>query len=173
MNLRIEQANIVQKSELLNLYSRVAIISGGIIRNKDEINEEYISNFLKSSIENGIILVGKIDNTIVGEIHAYTPGIHAFRHILSELTIVVDPDYQGHGIGRKIFEQFLRIVKKDYNHIFRIELYVREANIHNVKFYESLVFINEGRQENKILNTKCEFETPLHMAWFNPNFSID
>lgn len=173
MNLIIKPADLSQEYQLLELYKAISVVPDGIIRNKNEISRKYISDFLQASLENGLILVGLSGNKIVGEIHAYTPEIYAFRHILTDLTIVVDPDHHGQGIGRKLFEQFLRTVKAEYHHILRIELFVREHNERNVSFYESLGFINEGRQENKILNSRSKLETPLHMAWFNPNFVID
>ncbi|GAB5476084.1 MAG: GNAT family N-acetyltransferase [Maribacter sp.] len=172
MEISIEKADIKHKSELLQLYRKVAGISDGIIRNEDEINEEYISDFLTNSIENGLILVGTLEEKIVGEIHAYTPDLFAFQHILTDLTILVDPINQGQGIGRKLFEKFLKVVTSEFVHIKRIELYTREHNERNVKFYESLGFINEGRQKDKIFISEVAFETPLHMAWFNPNYTM-
>lgn len=168
----IKKAELKHKSELLQLYSKVAEISGGIIRNKDEINREYISSFITNSIDHGLILIATIGGKIVGEIHAYTSNIFAFQHILTDLTIVVDPSIQGKGIGRKLFEHFLKNVTSDLTHIKRIELYTREQNERNVKFYQSLGFINEGRQKDKIYISELEFETPLHMAWFNPKYRI-
>jgi ribosomal protein S18 acetylase RimI-like enzyme len=173
MTLEIIKAELGHQKELIHLYKKIAKIPDGIIRNEDEINQEYIAEFLVKSIHNGLILVGLIDNKIVGEIHASTPNIFSFQHMLSDLTIVVDPKYHGKGIGRKLFERFLEIVKSDYQHILRIELYTREHNKRNVKFYESLGFINEGRQKNKIFVSKSKFETPLHMAWFNPNYRME
>jgi len=172
LNLDIKQAEFNQEMELFQLYQEVAAFPDGIIRNQDEIGPAYISEFLSNSINNGLILVGISDEIIVGEIHAYTPDIFAFQHILTDLTIVVSPKYHGKGIGRKLFEAFLKIVEEEYKHILRIELYVREHNTRNVRFYESLGFINEGRQESKILTTELKLETPLHMAWFNPNYKL-
>ena len=60
----------------------------------------------------------------------------------------------------------------ELTHIKRIELYTREQNKRNIKFYESLGFMNEGRQKDKIFISESEFETPLHMVWFNPNYGI-
>lgn len=172
MKFEIKKAELKNKSELLELYRKVVEISDGIIRNKDEINEKYVSHFLTNAITNGLILIGILDERIVGEIHAYTPNVFAFQHILSDLTIIVDPNNQGKGIGRKLFESFLKNVMSESTHIKRIELYTRENNKRNLKFYESLGFINEGRQKDKIFISESEFETPVHMAWFNPNYSI-
>ncbi len=173
MNLKIEPAELSHESRLIELYKGISKIPDGIIRKRDEITREYISGFLSDSMDRGLILVGLLDHNIVGEIHAYTPNIYAFQHILTDLTVVVDPDYHGKGIGRTLFEQFLKTVKADFRHILRIELYVREQNHRNVGFYKSLGFINEGRQKNKIFSSKSKFETPLHMVWFNPNYMTD
>lgn len=170
MEIEIRRANLENGQELLALYTKVAGISNGIIRNENEITEAFIADLLGKSIDNGLILTGLIDGKIVGEIHAYTSDIYAFQHILTDLTIVVDPDHQGKGIGRKLFDTFLNKVTTEFTHIKRIELYTREYNKRNVKFYESLGFINEGRQKDKIFISPSKFETPLHMAWFNPNY---
>jgi ribosomal protein S18 acetylase RimI-like enzyme len=170
MSLMIEPANVSQEAQLLELYKEISKFPDGIILNPHEISQKYIAHFLRSSIQNGLILVGLLEGKIVGEIHAYTPDIYAFQHILSNLTIVVHPGHHGQGIGRKLFEQFLETVRTQYPHILRIELYVREHNERNVNFYKSLGFVNEGRQEHKIFVSKSEFETPLHMAWFNPKY---
>ncbi len=173
MELQIKKAEFEHETELFELYKKVAGIADGIIRNENEIDQNYIAGFLEKSISNGLILVALLKDKIIGVIHAYTPNIYAFQHMLTNLTIVVDPNHQGKGIGRTLFEQFLETVKTDLNHILRIELYTREHNERNVKFYESLGFINEGRQESKIYMSDSVFETPVHMAWFNPNYKAE
>ncbi len=170
MPISIRPAKVEDYSHLISLYKEVASKSGGIIRIDNEINFDYVNMFIENSMKKGLSLVAEFDSRIVAEIHAYTPDIYAFRHMLSDLTIVVHPEYQNQGIGKKLFRRFLEIVQREFRHILRIELYVREENTPIVKFYESLGFKNEGRHKDKILNAADELETPLHMAWFNPNF---
>ncbi|OJJ20284.1 hypothetical protein BKI52_17610 [marine bacterium AO1-C] len=171
MAFDINHTKATMAPKILTLYQKVAKVPDGIIRHPHEITLDYIEGFLQKSIKQGLALVATQEDQIVGEIHAYTPDIYAFQHILTDLTIVVDPHQQGQGIGRKLFEAFLATVKKEYTHILRIELYVRAHNHRNVKFYEGLGFQNEGKQVNKIFKTQHSFETPLHMAWFNPNYT--
>ncbi len=168
----IKQAQMDMAPALKDLHHKVSRLSGGIIRYDDEINDAYIHHFLEKSLKNGISLVAVDFETqkIVGEIHAYTLSLIAFRHMLSELTIIVDPDYQGQGIGKRLFTEFFNIVDADFSHIHRIELYVRNFNDKAIRFYEKLGFINEGPQKNKILTKDGVLETPLHMAWFNPKY---
>jgi len=170
MELSFRRTRVEDYPALIQLYKDVAELSGGIIRIDEEINFDYINTFIENSLKKGLSLVAEKDSKIVAEIHAYTPNIFAFRHMLSDLTIVVDPDFQNQGIGKALFTEFLKIVQGEFRHILRIELYVREENKPIVTFYESLGFINEGRQVNKILNTSNDLETPLHMAWFNPGY---
>lgn len=172
-SILIQQGTMDIAKDLLSLHKKVSRVSGGIIRYEDEINLDYIQHFLKKSLENGITLIAIDPNNqkLVGEIHAYTLHLFAFRHMLSELTIIVDPDYQGQGIGKRLFTRFFEIVDADFDHIHRIELYVRDFNEKAIRFYERLGFINEGPQKDKIKNKKGGFETPLHMAWFNPKYS--
>lgn len=153
------------------LYQKITKVPDGIIRRKEEITQEYIGGFLKNSLTDGISLTAfKKNGSIIGEIHAYTPPIFAFQHLLTDLTIMVDPDFHGQGIGRRLFETFLSKVQIEFRHIYRVELFVREHNEKNIRFYKSLGFINEGRQKGKIFMELGLLQTPLHMVWFNPEF---
>lgn len=174
MNISIRHTQFHQKEAILELYKKVAVIPGGIIRTLDDINEAYINHFLKHSLSNGLALVA-IDEqeNVLGEIHAYTPDLFAFRHLLTDLTIVVDPRYQGKGIGRQLFTTFLRKVQDNYPHILRVELFVRSQNIGSRNFYKQLGFIEEGAHRYKDLTASGELGTPIHAAWFNPNYSFE
>jgi GNAT superfamily N-acetyltransferase len=48
---------------------------------------------------------------IAGEIHAYSPGLYCFSHVLSELTIAVSRDAQGGGVGRQLFATLMAEVE--------------------------------------------------------------
>jgi ribosomal protein S18 acetylase RimI-like enzyme len=170
LNLAIRKTTIEDTAEIYTLYKDVANIDGGIIRKDTEVSHEYIEGFVQKSIMNGLALVAVIDNQIVAEIHAYTPDIYAFQHLLTDLTIVVHQDQQGKGIGKLLFERFLNEVQNHYKYILRVELFVREGNTKNVNFYKKLGFENEGRQDRKIFKATNSFDTPLHMVWFNPEY---
>lgn len=165
MDIQIKKTKLADKGGILELYQSVSEIKDGLIRRPNEIHATYIETFLERASHNGLSLIAQADDQIVGEMHAYTPNLFAFQHILTDLTIVVHPDFHGKGIGRQLFNDFLNHVREEMTHISRIELFTREDNVRNVKFYESLGFQNEGRQRNKIFKGGNEFETPIHMAW--------
>lgn len=150
-----------------SLYLRVAAIEGGLARTADEITREYIELFVSKSIYNGIelIAIAGQPGTVVGEIHCYANGINTFSHVLTELTIAVDPEYQGRGIGRMLFTELLDDVTVNRPDILRVELIARESNVRAIAFYESLGFEQEGRLKKRIKRSDGGFEDDIVMGW--------
>ena len=164
--MQIKKATKNDFAKIFNLYYRVSNKPGGLARLVDEINNNYVLNFMNKSHDAGIELVAYSEvNEIVGEIHAYRPDIYCFSHVLSELTIVVDPKFQGHGIGRLLLEKFIEIVIKELPKTQRIELIARESNTKAIAFYESIGFKQEGKMQNRIKNVDGSYESDIPMAW--------
>ena len=109
--MRYRTATIEDLDRLLKLYQAVARTEGGIARLEHEITPDYISNFLEKSLAAGLIIVGENpddENELVAEIHAYKPGIQVFDHVLSDLTIVVHPNFQRKGLVKPSLQFFWR-----------------------------------------------------------------
>lgn len=116
------------------LYRRASKIPGGLARYEDEISHNYIEAFIDNSMDRGLSMVAEAEGRIVGELHAYRPGLRVFDHVLSELTICVDPEYQGRGLGRELFTEYMKIVKREMKDILRVELIARESNRRAISF---------------------------------------
>ena len=165
INIRKSFVNDIPSIE--ELYRRVAAVEGGLARNASEISREYIEHIVSKSITYGIELVATTNNPsrIIGDIHCYRNGIKTFTHVLGDLTIAVDPEYQGKGIGKMLFKELLDEVKENCPDILRIELIARESNERALRFYESLGFRQEGRLKNRIQSVNGGFEDDIFMAW--------
>jgi hypothetical protein len=101
---KIRQAISSDLHKIYALYKKVATETSGLARSGDEIIIDYVQNFMENSSHTGIELV--VDNPansnqIIAEIHCYKLIPKTFNHVLSELTIAVDPDDQGKGIDRQ------------------------------------------------------------------------
>jgi ribosomal protein S18 acetylase RimI-like enzyme len=164
--MRIRSASLDDHGDLLQLYKRVSSIPGGLARLSHEIDDAYIDALLGNSTARGICLVAETGtNGLQAEIHAYTPIPSCFSHVLSELTIAVDPDAQGKGLGRRIFEAFMLIVETTRPKVLRVELIARESNTKAIQFYETLGFVIEGRMKDRIASIGGGYESDIAMAW--------
>lgn len=170
-SIRAAVDNDLQKIQ--TLYKKVARISGGIARREQEITLPYIRHFMKKSQADGFNLV--VDHPenprqIIGEIHCYTLEPMAFSHVLGELTIAVDPDFHGQGIGKNLFSTLFSHIQEHRPDIFRVELYTNEKNVKALALYERMGFVREGRLAGKIRVHDGSIEADIPMAWFNPHY---
>lgn len=97
---------------------------------KKEWTKTRIKNSIKSKIV--IFLLAFDKEKIVG----YLIGGHHFGGIATIMWIAVDEDYQGKGIGKKLLNNFISLLKKEGAH--KINLTV--TNKRNIGFYEKFGF---------------------------------
>jgi len=166
----IRKALLKDKEAIYKLYQVVAENERGIARMQDEITEKYIDVIFDSVEKQGIMLVGEDEGNqdLIAEIHATKYGIKIFDHILTHLTLVVHPNYQGKGFGKKLFQAFLDEIVNNNPEIRRIELESRASNQRSLGLYKQLGFVQEGRMKEKTRNKDGSFEDSLLMAWTNP-----
>jgi putative acetyltransferase len=164
--VEIRRSRITDRTALLDLYLRVARVPGGLARLASEIDAAYVDDFLGKALKSGISYVAVTDeDQLAGEIHAYSPGLFCFSHVLGDLTIAVDPETQGMGVGRKLFAALMNDVTSSRPEISRVELIARESNVGAIRFYESLGFAKEGRLRQRIKNPDGSLESDVPMAW--------
>ena len=165
-SMKIRMTSTADLPAVVTLYRNVAAIPGGLARLADEVNESWVSDFLTRCRTNGLSLVTQAESgEIVGEIHAYSPGLFCFSHVLTDLTIAVAPEAQGQGVGRLLFETFMGHVVEMLPDIQRVELISRESNRRAILFYESLGFQQEGEFVARIRNSDGSLESDIPMAW--------
>jgi ribosomal protein S18 acetylase RimI-like enzyme len=155
---------------IAELYRAVARQKGGIARTEQEITAAYVELFVNAALTHGIILVAEDPRgQIVGDIHATTPQIAAFSHVLGDPTIVVHPDAQGRGIGTLLLSTVLKEIEERLTHIERFELFVRESNTRAIALYEKLGFCKEGLLARRIRAADGSYESDVIMAWLRPD----
>jgi len=171
----VRHANPSDYSKIYALYEKVAQARFGIARSPEEITEPYIKNFMQSAAENGIelVIVNPANKSeIIAEIHCYRMEPKIFSHVLSELTIAVDPDFQGQGLGKKIFTHLLEFITISRHDILRVELFAQETNERAIALYTKIGFKKEGRFEKRVPGKDNVLEADIPMAWFNPAYLV-
>lgn len=172
----IRKARKADLNRIIKLYKKASTVADGIARTKKEINKKYVCDFLLSSLNDGIIFVienPKDSKQLIAEIHCYKIGPKCFDHTLSNLTLAVDPEFHGQGIGFKIFSALLDEIKNNHPDIARVELPARESNKRARNLYEKLGFEIEGIMKNRIMNSSDKLEDDLMFSWLNPNYKYD
>lgn len=172
----VRLAEAADEGRILELYKQVAKALEGIAREEDEITPAYVCNNLQKAFTNAICLL--IDHpdrndALIAEVHCYKLEPRVFRHILSELTIVVHPYFQSKGLGKLLFTTLLHYIENNRSDILRVALKARESNRKAIEFYKKVGFVVEGRFEKRISNKDGSFEADIPMAWFNKNFQYD
>ncbi len=163
--IKVRKTKTSDQTQLLDMYKKAATYEDGLARNPTEINIEYIKGFLNHVKTSGLSYVAIDDGVLVGEIHTYSIGLDCFSHVLSNLTIAVDPDCHSKGIGRKVFTALLDDVIQNHKYITRIELATRETHKKAIEFYQSMGFKIEGRFEGRVKCHDGSIVADIPMSW--------
>ncbi|MGE0010173.1 MAG: GNAT family N-acetyltransferase [Candidatus Babeliales bacterium] len=169
MQYVIRNVDYSDKENLMALYKRVTALPGGLIRTPSEVTDGYIDDLLKNGINQGLCLVVDCNGLLIGAMTKYKLGPQNFAHVFSGGSILVDPAYQGIGVGTHLITTFLEQIKEQYHDILRVEIVVRESNP-AISLYKRLGFIEEGRLEKRSHTKTGSLEADIQMVWFNPNY---
>lgn len=165
----IRPATAADRAAIADLYRRVALVPDGLARTVAEMDAAYIDGFMGRAAANGVELVWEDGaGRLLGEIHASGPGIAALAHLLTDLTIAVDPAAQGQGVGRALFQGLLDQVLAHMPHITRVELFARSSNVRARALYHSLGFVDEGLLRRRVNNARGAPEDDTIMGWLRP-----
>lgn len=149
---------------ILAVYKAAARQGGGILRREDEVTETYVVHNIANSLATGLSLLAERDGVCVGELHGWARPVRQLAHVLSDVSIAVDPAAQGLGVGRLLFENFIATVRTDMPHIRVIELYCREDNARAIALYQSMGFVLEGRLVNRVALDNGTYKDDLLMG---------
>ena len=159
----IRRASPADAGHLRDLY-RAAAAQGTLARMPDEVDDAYVAGFMAAA-QDGLEVVAEVDGAVVGDLHASRLAPRQFKRTLGDLTVAVHPDHQGQGIGRKLFEEFLRIVRDEMPDIERVELFAWDRNVNALMLYESVGFKFEGLLPRRVRTDAGEWRNDILYAW--------
>ena len=131
---------------ILALHRRVAAEPGGLARQPEEVTEDYVAHAMSMAADGGFsfVAVGS-DGGLCGELHCERMKVRIFAHVLTDLTVAVDPAWQGRGVGSALFRALIETARRTSPPVRRIELWTGAANLGAQRLYERLGFKIEGR----------------------------
>lgn len=157
-----------QAGAVLALYRAAAAGSGGLARRPGEMDLAYVEGFLAKARAGGVSLGAWRGEVLCGEIHASRIGPEQFAHVLSDLTVAVDPAWQGKGVGRALFRALFVAAARLNPQVTRIELMAREGNEGAIRLYQALGFVIDGRFEGRVRTPDGRLEADIAMGLLVP-----
>lgn len=139
---------------------------GGLGRLPDEMDLPWMQEALTGALIGGLAIGAWDRSRLVGMIKASRMPSVQFQHVLWDLTVAVDPESQGRGIGYRLFAELLASAATLSPKVERVELVVREGLTHAIRLYERLGFRREGRFERRFRLSNGAYEADLPMALF-------
>jgi putative acetyltransferase len=165
--LTLRALTVADAPAVLALYQATAVSpSSGLARSPDEMDLAWVQGFLGKASANGATLGVWARDVLAGEIHAWRIGPRQFDQNLMDLTVAVHPDWQGRGVGARLFEGLFAAAAGMTPAIERIELAVREGNAGALRLYQRLGFVIEGRHPGRVRLPDGTVETDITMAKF-------
>jgi putative acetyltransferase len=153
--------SLADAPDLLILMRRA---EGGLGRLPEEMDLPWMAEALGGALAGGVAIGAWDDARLIGMIKASRMPSVQFQHVLWDLTVAVDPDAQGSGVGRKLFEQLIATAATLTPRVERIELVVREGLTHAIRLYDRIGFRQEGRFERRFRLSDGTYEADLPMA---------
>jgi ribosomal protein S18 acetylase RimI-like enzyme len=139
---------------------------GGLGRLPDEMDLPWMEEALAGALAGGLAIGAWDGSHLAGMIKASRMPSVQFQHVLWDLTVAVDPEAQGRGIGYSLFAELLAKAATLTPRVERVELVVREGLTHAIRLYERVGFRPEGRFERRFRLSDGRYEADIPMALF-------
>ena len=162
MNIRLatpQDAPILASTERL-----ITKTPGFLVSRPHELKDESFKSMIErlSEIENGIYIVAEENGNIAGHAMLNPFPLESLAHVV-HLTIVVHPDYQEKGIGKKLLSHLVEWAK-DSNNVEKIELHVRSSNERAQNLYKKFGFTQEGIWSRRLKISDNEYLDDICMG---------
>ena len=165
MNLKIRSATVDDAEKLLEIYSYYVTDTAISF----EWKVPTLTNFrarITQTLKKFPYLVAEVENKIVGYAYAHEFVGRAAYQFSAELTIYLDKNFRGQGVGRKLYEELEKILKSQgilnlYACVGWIDEEDEFLNQNSAKFHQHLGFKIVGKF------TKCgnKFNRWYDMIW--------
>ncbi len=168
----VRKAVLSDARSIFDLYVKVAHADPGhLVREEAEVTVDYIHSELHNGFHRGLVMVIERSDGIIGYLNAYTSAACSLAHVLTQASMMIDPDWQDRGLGGMLLGTYLQEVQATMPYIYRFELFTHQSDRRAIEFYEHHDFVRESEAVAKIRTAAGTFESEVTLVWFNPDFS--
>ncbi len=138
------------EAQLLDLDERIHTRGQGTLLSLQEaLDRPLVMQVRRRGAEgtDSMLFVAEIEGVVAGEVMVLRRELAALRHVAG-ISVEVNPDYQGAGIGRALLEAAVSWARDPEHAIHRLELGVRADNPKAIHLLETLGFKIEGTKRD-------------------------
>jgi RimJ/RimL family protein N-acetyltransferase len=145
IELTIREARVEDSKSIISYIKKIILESDNLTFEEGEFNptveaeKQYIKSINESS--NQCFLLSLVDNKIVGNLSISNINRARLKHS-GDLSITVLKEYWNQGVASSLMIEFIQWLET--TNLTKINLKVKEDNIHAIKLYEKFGFIQEG-----------------------------
>lgn len=141
---------------------RIAQVPGQLASAPEELRDQDFRDRILSSSDRSRFVVVEVEGVAAGYGILEGHKLAALAHVVF-LTLAVNEDFQGRGLGRALMEELLAWARA-HGQIEKVELQVRSSNVRAIGLYESLGFVEEGRKSRRLKVGNGEYLDDVYMA---------
>ena len=141
----------------------------------EECNEQVMAPWVQHCLQQGLMVVAEHPteaHTLVGCVAAAKAGRQVQRHVLGDLTLVVDPAYQT-ALARSLVLLLLDEVVRHRPDVGKVEGWLPESSADTIAMFQEIDFMIEGRLEMRRRNANKSYEADIAMGWQNPAYEFE
>lgn len=144
--------------------ANIAVTPGLLVGVPNEIPLSAYEASIQRLQTEGLYVVAEDGDELAGHLMLDPMRMVRLAHVL-RLTVVVYPNHQGQGLGKRLMQHGIRWAQQDPR-FDKIELNVRATNERAIRLYQSLGFIEEGRLSKRIKISDQQYLDDIAMALF-------
>ena len=154
-----------EDAEILAAAQREIAKTPGLLASRpEELKDETFRDkiIFLSTHDSGLCAVIEADEKIVGHAFLEPHKLVVTSHVVF-LTIVINEEHQGHGLGRMLMNYLIDWTKANPR-IEKFELQVRSSNVRAIGLYQSLGFVEEGRKTKRLKYGPGDYQDDVYMS---------
>jgi RimJ/RimL family protein N-acetyltransferase len=168
----IRRGTVDDTWNIFELYKKVSsIYPDSLAQQVDEISFSYIKSIIEDAHLRGLILLMFNNENLIGILKGYTSEFRRKAHVLTNVTMMIDSNTVGQGLGTQLLKAYQDEIQKSFQHIRVMELLPYNSNIKGIGLYKKMGFVLTATLPGKIRYIDGTFGDQLLMNWTNPNFS--
>lgn len=160
----IRQAQSQDAAVIAAAEANIAATPGLLVGVPHEIPLSAYQASIQALQTDGLYVVAENGAELAGHLMLDPMGMVRLAHVL-RLSIVVYPNYQGQGLGKRLMQHGINWAQQDQR-FDKIELNVRATNQRAIRLYQSLGFVEEGRLIKRIKISDGQYLDDIAMGLF-------